>query len=595
MTTTLARIQLRRGIGSLWTSANPLLLPGEVGLNLDNGKIKVGNGSALYEDLEYIVPANVGWFGAKGDGSTNDLATLQDAIDSELVLDFGDEGRNYLIDGALQLRTGQVILGHRFSITQSAIRTEIFNIEAVSHTQFRNIIFNGLGTDFNNSDSSRAVGIYGAGSGSNHLVQDCEFNNLSYTAVKFEAQSNIRVLNNTIIGPGTAEITPVTDGANYGYLFDAGCNNCKASGNTVSEVSNGARIEACTNVKVLGDHFFNIVGQHGIYAGQDLVGFIAAENTIEDTALCGIKVQQADAAAADSRNINVENNTIRRAGSHSILVSSGDYPTTTRKTRNVVVCGNTCYDGVEDGINLNSIIGLVCTNNGIDTMDKHGISYAEISNYQIENNNITNTQLSGLFPVTLTPNGSTSRNRLTDVAQAATPGDRFGIFVQDCTNMDIDDNVVADANAHMEFGVYLSGGTQTTTRLRRNTVKNATGTAFRSDAAATSMKEYRGNSWTGTGGPVTNEPVAPIVASVNGAMTIPQEWNVIHISGTNTVTSILAAGHSGRTVKFIADAAFQFTDGSNLKLSANWNPAAVGSLVLSCDGTNWNEDSRSVN
>lgn len=49
----MARIQLRRGTATEWTAANPTLAPGEMGVELDTGKFKVGNGIQHWVDLPY--------------------------------------------------------------------------------------------------------------------------------------------------------------------------------------------------------------------------------------------------------------------------------------------------------------------------------------------------------------------------------------------------------------------------------------------------------------------------------------------------------------------------------------------------------------
>ena len=46
-------IQLRRDYASNWTSNNPTLASGEVALELDTGKFKVGNGSSSWSVLSY--------------------------------------------------------------------------------------------------------------------------------------------------------------------------------------------------------------------------------------------------------------------------------------------------------------------------------------------------------------------------------------------------------------------------------------------------------------------------------------------------------------------------------------------------------------
>ena len=61
MTTT---IQLKRGISTDWTTNNPVLAAGEVGIETDTNKIKIGNGSTAWTSLEYFS-------GNSGSGTSN--------------------------------------------------------------------------------------------------------------------------------------------------------------------------------------------------------------------------------------------------------------------------------------------------------------------------------------------------------------------------------------------------------------------------------------------------------------------------------------------------------------------------------------------
>ncbi|EHK80486.1 hypothetical protein [Rhodococcus pyridinivorans] len=49
----MARIQLRRGTATEWAAENPVLAPGEVGVELDTGYMKVGNGTATWTARPY--------------------------------------------------------------------------------------------------------------------------------------------------------------------------------------------------------------------------------------------------------------------------------------------------------------------------------------------------------------------------------------------------------------------------------------------------------------------------------------------------------------------------------------------------------------
>jgi hypothetical protein len=53
MTTELAKIQLRRDTASNWTAANPTLSAGELGMETDTFRFKIGDGVIAWDDLKY--------------------------------------------------------------------------------------------------------------------------------------------------------------------------------------------------------------------------------------------------------------------------------------------------------------------------------------------------------------------------------------------------------------------------------------------------------------------------------------------------------------------------------------------------------------
>ena len=50
------QIQMRRGTAAQWTSGNPTLASGEMGVETDTDKIKVGDGATAWTSLGYTVP-----------------------------------------------------------------------------------------------------------------------------------------------------------------------------------------------------------------------------------------------------------------------------------------------------------------------------------------------------------------------------------------------------------------------------------------------------------------------------------------------------------------------------------------------------------
>jgi len=53
------RIQLRRDTGTTWTSVDPVLAAGEIGVDLTTGQIKIGDGSGTWSELEYYSGSDV--------------------------------------------------------------------------------------------------------------------------------------------------------------------------------------------------------------------------------------------------------------------------------------------------------------------------------------------------------------------------------------------------------------------------------------------------------------------------------------------------------------------------------------------------------
>jgi hypothetical protein len=50
----VTQIQVRRGTAAQWTSANPTLASGEWGFETDTGKVKIGDGSTVWNSLSYF-------------------------------------------------------------------------------------------------------------------------------------------------------------------------------------------------------------------------------------------------------------------------------------------------------------------------------------------------------------------------------------------------------------------------------------------------------------------------------------------------------------------------------------------------------------
>lgn len=54
--TVVKRVQLRHDISANWTTANPLLLQGEIGIETDTNRMKLGDGISRWQQLPYFPP-----------------------------------------------------------------------------------------------------------------------------------------------------------------------------------------------------------------------------------------------------------------------------------------------------------------------------------------------------------------------------------------------------------------------------------------------------------------------------------------------------------------------------------------------------------
>jgi len=77
-------IQIRRDTASNWTSANPTLAQGELGIETDTLKVKAGDGTTAWTSASYLI--DTGGYAAYSDTTANFTGTLQNG-GSNVVVD----------------------------------------------------------------------------------------------------------------------------------------------------------------------------------------------------------------------------------------------------------------------------------------------------------------------------------------------------------------------------------------------------------------------------------------------------------------------------------------------------------------------------
>ena len=74
------RIQIRRDTKARWVDLNPILAAGEMGFEIDNNRLKIGNGITAWNSLPYITETDWSTIITQIDTLTQKLDALEDRV-----------------------------------------------------------------------------------------------------------------------------------------------------------------------------------------------------------------------------------------------------------------------------------------------------------------------------------------------------------------------------------------------------------------------------------------------------------------------------------------------------------------------------------
>lgn len=140
-------IQIRRDTAANWTSANPVLAQGELGVETDTDKIKIGDGSTAWTSLGYLI--NTSGYASYSDTTANFTGTLQNGGSNVVVdTDIGSTVQAYDATIVVDADIGVTVQGYDANTTTST------NTQTLTNKTVRDTVYALSGVAFDATNGS---------------------------------------------------------------------------------------------------------------------------------------------------------------------------------------------------------------------------------------------------------------------------------------------------------------------------------------------------------------------------------------------------------------------------------------------------------
>ena len=426
------------------------------------------------------------------------------------------QGAAYTISGTLNVGAGTRIDCQNATITQAANLTPIFTATAIDGFTVRDGRFVGKTTDYADTTATYPSAVIRATTGSKNIrLLDCDVRGFAGPAVYASGVTGLVVSGNKIIGvgngggAGTYVFVAAVSKDNAGIIMDGATATTWITDNDISWTCQGILGGLGTDIHINENQIHDIGGQHGIYLNNTL-GLHITGNIIRRTAAQGIKIQLSTPGNGDCTDVIISENIVNTVVGSAVHLVVGSTSGTDR-FRRVKVIDNVGY-GTADGITVQLADGFEVRGNTVRSCTGAGVRVEDCVNGVVADNHTRDTanqgvMVNGSVTIAVIPGANirVARNRMMEPATANGSTSEFGISTSGCSDMRFEDNWITDANGNMRYGIYVAGGTQTTMDFIDNRVTGATDYGFRG-VASTACRAFRGNSFSGTLGPILNLP-----------------------------------------------------------------------------------------
>lgn len=141
----MPKIQLRHDTSTNWTTYNPILLEGEVGVETDTNKMKIGDGTTVYNSLDYFggdVDLSSYYNKTETDGLLDEKEDNFNAI-TPLTLGIVKKGKAYRAASGYPEFTGDLITGLIYLFKNKYDRDSYFDATKPWELEVKNVVFTG--------------------------------------------------------------------------------------------------------------------------------------------------------------------------------------------------------------------------------------------------------------------------------------------------------------------------------------------------------------------------------------------------------------------------------------------------------------------